>query len=114
MVSKLKYTDKFLELGIIEPIGRTRGTKYILSHKYYVQEGKVGIHTRLTGLSRDQTKELILNHLRKNKKGIMEDFLDAFPNLEQPYLNNLLQELKRAGKVIREGTRQSGYWALKE
>ena len=34
MVPKLKYTDKFLELGIIEPVGRTRGTKYILSHKY--------------------------------------------------------------------------------
>lgn len=74
---------KFLELGIIESIGRTRGTKYILSHKYYAQEGKVGTHTRLTGLSRDQIKELILNHLRKNRKGVMKDFLDAFRDLKQ-------------------------------
>lgn len=114
MVPKLKYTSKFLELGIIEPVGRTKGTKYILSHKYYVQEGKVGIHTRLTGLSRDQKKELILNHLRKNEKGVMKDFLDAFPDLKQQDLNNLLQELKRVGKVIHEGSRRSGYWVLKE
>lgn len=114
MVPKLKYTSKFLELGIIESVGRTRGTKYILSHKYHVQEGKVGIHTRLTGLSRDQRKELILNHLRKNRKGVMKDFLDAFRDLKQQDLNNLLQELKRAGKVIHEGPRRSGSWVLKE
>ena len=114
MVPKLKYTSKFLELGIIEPVGRTKGTKYILSHRYYVYEGKAGIHTRLTGLSRDQKKELILNHLRKNEKGVMKDFLDAFRDLKQPDLNNLLQELKRAGKVIHEGQRRSGYWVLKE
>jgi ATP-dependent DNA helicase RecG len=113
-VPKLKYTRTFLELGIIESIGRTRGTKYILSHKYYAQEGKVGTHTRLTGLSRDQIKELILNHLRKNRKGVMKDFLDAFRDLKQQDLNNLLQELKRAGKVIREGARRSGYWVLRE
>ena len=29
-------------------------------------------------------------------------------------LNNLLQELKRMGKVIHEGSRKSGYRALKE
>lgn len=114
MVPKFKYTDKFLELGIIEPVGRTRGTKYILSHKYYVQEGKVGIHTRLTGLSRDQKKELILNHLRKNKMGIMKDFLDVFRDLKQQDLNNILQELKKADKVLHKGSRRSGYWVLKE
>ena len=113
-IPKLKYMDKFLDLGIIEKVGKTRGTKYILSHEYYVQEGKAGIHTRLTGLSRDQKKELILNHLRKNKKGVMKDFLDAFPDLKQPDLNNLLQELKRAEKVIHAGPKRSGHWVLKE
>jgi len=82
--------------------------------KVYNQEGKAGIHTRLTGLSRDQKKELILNHLRKNKKGVMKDFLDAFPDLKQPDLNNLLQELKRAEKVIHAGPKRSGHWVLKE
>ncbi|UJS16666.1 MAG: putative DNA binding domain-containing protein [Candidatus Jettenia sp.] len=114
VVSKLKYRDKFLDLGIIEKVGHTRGSKYILSHKYYVHEGKIGIHTRLTGLSRDQKKELILNHLRKNEKGIMKDFLDVFRDLKQRDINNLLQELKKAEKVVYVGTKRSGYWALKE
>lgn len=113
MVTDSEFKKKFLDIGIIEKIGRTRGAKYILSHKYYTQEGISGIYTRLTGLSRDQKKELILNHLRKNEKGFIKDFLDVFPDLKQPDINNLLQELKRDGKVIHTGTRLSGYWALK-
>lgn len=87
--------------------------KYILFHKYYTHEGRIGIYTRLTGLSRDQKKELILNHVRKNEKGFLKDFLDVFPDLKQPDINNLLQELKRDEKVIHIGTRKSGYWTLK-
>lgn len=113
MVIDSEFKKKFLDIGIIEKLGRTRGAKYILSHKYYTHEGRTGIYTRLTGLSRDQKKELILNHLRKNKKGFIKDFLDVFPDLKQPDINNLLQELKRDGKVIHIGTRISGYWALK-
>jgi ATP-dependent DNA helicase RecG len=113
MVTDSEFKKKFLDIGIIEKIGRTRGAKYILSHKYYTHKGKVGIHTRLTGLSRDQKKELILNHLRKNEKGFIKDFLDVFPDLQQPDINNLLQELKRDGMVIHMGTRKSGYWTLK-
>ncbi len=44
----------------------------------------------------------------------MKDFLDAFRDLKQPDLNNLLQELKRAEKVIHAGPKRSGYWVLKE
>lgn len=33
-VPRLKYRQKFLALGIIEKVGKTRGTKYILSHRY--------------------------------------------------------------------------------
>ncbi|MFA4957044.1 MAG: hypothetical protein WC556_08760 [Candidatus Methanoperedens sp.] len=113
MVTDSEFRKKFLDIGIIEKVGRTRGAKYILSHEYYTREGRVGIHTRLTGLSRDQKKELILNHLRKNEKGFIKDFLDVFPDLKQLDINNLLQELKRDGKVIHTGTRLSGYWALK-
>ena len=60
MVIDSESKKKFLDIGIIEKIGRTRGAKYILSHKYYTHEGRIGIYTRLTGLSRDQKKELIV------------------------------------------------------
>jgi ATP-dependent DNA helicase RecG len=105
---------KLLESGIIEPVGKTKGRKYILSHRYYTFEGTTGIHTRLTGLSRDQRKELIVNHLRKNKKGGMADFLDAFSDLKRKDVENLLQDLRQANRIRYVGSKRSGYWVLNE
>lgn len=113
-VTKPGYKDKFLEYGIIEPVGKTRGRQYILSHRYYVLEGALGIHTRLTGLSRDQKKELIINHLKKNKKGIFTEFLDAFSDLKPKDVENILQELRKAKRIKYVGSKRSGYWILTE
>jgi len=114
VVGNADHKNRFLSLGIIEKIGKTRGARYILSYKYYTHEGKPGIHTRLSGLSREQRKELILNHLKKNQKGLIKDFKDAFPDLKQKDVCNLLQELKRAGKVIYNGKTRKGFWTLKK
>lgn len=111
-VSSLKFKGRFLKLGIIEKAGKTRGTKYLLSHSYYAMEGRAGTHTRLTGLSRDQKKELILNHLRKNREGVMKDFRDVFPDLKPTDIHNFLQELKRSGRIVFIGNRRTGYWRL--
>jgi ATP-dependent DNA helicase RecG len=113
-VTKPGYKDKFLEYGIIEPVGKTRGRQYILSHRYYVLEGALGIHTRLTGLSRDQKKELIINHLKKNKKGLFAEFLDAFSDLKPKDVENILQELRKAKRIKYVGSKRSGYWVLTE
>ena len=109
-IAEQVYKKKFLELGIIEKVGKTRDAKYILSHKYYVNAGKVGIHTRLSGIPREKRKELILRHLKKNKKGFMEDFQDIFPELKKMDISNILRELKVEGKIIHEGSRKTGYW----
>lgn len=109
-----EYRKKFLELGIIEKIGGTSGAKYILSHNYYAQEGKTGVYTRLVGTSREQKKLLILNHLKKNKKGYAQDFRDVFPELKRKDITNLLQELKVAGKILHSGGQRTGYWVLTE
>ncbi len=111
-VSDLRYKKKFLDLGIIERVGRSKGAKYILANLYYKHEGKTGIHTRLEGLSRDTKKELILKHIREKKEGRLEDFIDAFPDLKSKDISNMLQELKRAGKIERQGNFRSGYWIL--
>ncbi|MDP2913468.1 MAG: putative DNA binding domain-containing protein [Candidatus Omnitrophota bacterium] len=108
-----KFKDKFLKLGIIEKIGRTSGAKYILSHKYYASIGKSGTHTRLTGLSREEKKALILKHLQTKGKGNFRQFADAFPQLERSGITNLLMELKREGKIKYTGSRKSGYWEIK-
>ncbi|TSA48120.1 MAG: hypothetical protein D4R56_01020 [Deltaproteobacteria bacterium] len=113
-VANPAYKKKFLESGMIEPIGKTKGRKYILSHRYYILEGTPGIHTCLAGLSRDQRKELIVNHLKKNKKGSMADFLDAFGDLQRKDVENLLQELRQSNRIKHVGSKRSGSWALNE
>jgi ATP-dependent DNA helicase RecG len=114
LVSNKEFRDKFIRLGFIEQVGRTRGTKYILSHHYYLHTDKTGVHTRLKGLSREQKKELVLNHLKTNKKGVMKDLKDAFTDMNRGGINNLLQELKKAGKIEHIGSKSQGYWILKD
>ncbi|MCX5749252.1 MAG: putative DNA binding domain-containing protein [Candidatus Saganbacteria bacterium] len=112
-VKSLKFKDKFLEMGIIEKIGRTSSTQYILSHKWYEYQGKAGIYTRIAGLSRDRNKQLIVEHLKKNKKGARNtDFRDAL-GFDQKTINNFLQELKDDGKVRFEGKKRTGKWLIK-
>ncbi len=108
----LKFKERFLKFGIIEKVGRTKGSKYILSDKYYVSIGKSGTHTRLVGLSREEKKALILKHLRTKGKGNFRQFSDAFPQLERSGITNLLMELKRDGKIIYMGSRKSGHWEI--
>lgn len=112
-VDNIGFKNKFLQLGIIEQTGRTSGARYILSHKYYMHKGKSGVYTRLRGLSREHKKELILQHLRRNKKGFTRDFKDAFGELSASDVSNLLRELKQDGKIMHDGSKRTGYWRLK-
>lgn len=108
----LQHKEKFLKIGIIEKVGKTSGTKYILSHRYYSHEEKPGIYTRIKGFNRESKKELILEHVRREGKGRREDFLDAFPELKSGDVANLLNELKSEGKIKHEGFRRSGHWVI--
>ena len=112
VVDSLRNKNKFLELGIIEKVGKTSGTKYILSHRYYKYEDKPGIYTRIRGLSRDHKKELILEHIKRERSGKKKDFIDAFPDLKVSDISNFLQELKSEGKIERVGSDIAGYWRL--
>lgn len=111
-VTEIEYKKKFLDIGIIERVGRTRGAKYILSHKYYTHEGKIGEHTRLRGISREKCKTLILEHLEKNK-GYVHDLCGTFQELKPMDISNLLQELKNDKKIEHVGSKRTGYWRLK-
>lgn len=110
-VTTIEHRDKFLDIGVVEQVGKTSGTKYILSHAYYAHEGKVGVHTKLTGLSRGKYKELIIEHLRKNK-GYRHDLRRAFQELNPQDISNLLQELRREKKIRFSGQRRTGSWSL--
>lgn len=111
-LSELNFKERFLDLGVIEKIGRTSGTKYMLSHRYYSYEEKPGIYTRIRGLTREHKKELIMDHIHREKRGIKKDFVDAFPELKEKDISNLLNELRVEGKIKHIGSRRTGYWDI--
>lgn len=110
-VSEVQFKDKFLESGVIEQC-EGRPVQYMLSHKYYKYSGRLGEYTRIVGITRDQKKQLIVNHIKKNKKGYFKDIILAFPDLKIKDVNNLLQELRREKKIKHVGSPRSGYWEL--
>jgi len=114
VISNAEFRVKFMGLGIIEQVGRTRGAKYILSRGYYKHIGKSGVHTRLAGLTREAKKELILKHLQNKPKGVFSEFADAFPGLKRGDISNLLEELKKEGKIRHLGSRRGGYWVISD
>ena len=103
---------EWIKIGIVERVGITRGSKIVLSRDYYQQEQRLGEHTRLSGLSREATKALILQHILKNGKGYMYEFRDAFPNYTRKNIGNMLQELRLANKIQYEGSNKKGYWTI--
>jgi len=110
MLPSLNHKEKFLKLGVVEKIGKTSGTKYILSHRYYSYQERPGVYTRIKGFNRESKKELILEHIRREGKGRREDFIDAFPELKPKDISNLLAELKSDGKIRRLGSDRAGFW----
>lgn len=114
VVGNLANKNKFLDLGIIEKVGKTSGTKYILSHKYYKYENRPGIYTRIKGLTREHKKELILDHIKREGNGKKKDFRDAFPDLKVSDISNFLQELKDENKIQHIGSDRAGHWVLRD
>ncbi|MBI3618433.1 putative DNA binding domain-containing protein [Candidatus Peregrinibacteria bacterium] len=112
--SHLQNREKFLELGLIEQHGKTRGAQYILARQFYDSIDRRGIHTREKGLSRDAKKQLILQHLQENKRVQLWELQDAFPGVPARTLSNVLQELKDNNIIERVGSRKTGYWVLRK
>ena len=107
-----KDLQKFLDAGIVVSRGLGRGTKYFLAKQYYKDHDRLGEYTKITGLSRTAIKETILQHIRDNEKGTASECRQAFPNLTAKDVNNILQELKREGRIKFIGNRRSGHWVL--
>jgi len=107
-----QITNNLLELGLIEKVGHDR---YLLSKQYYQDSHKEWEYTKRKGLSRNQNKELILEHLRHFTKGRKRDFMKVLNFcITNAELGNLLTELKDDGKISYIGIprSKSGYWQL--
>lgn len=107
-----EFRDKFIKLGIIESIGKGRGTKYILSKRYYETIGQSGKHTRIKGLNRNQIKELIINHISEGKPAHRIDLITGFSECRPQDISNILQELRKTGRIYFKGDRRTGQWFL--
>lgn len=109
---KPEFRNKFIEAGIIEKVGQTSGMKYIISRQYYESIGKSGQHTALRGLPRERIKEMILIHIRKGKPSQREDLMSGFPECKPRDITNILQELKKDGKIVFKGSKKTGSWYI--
>jgi ATP-dependent DNA helicase RecG len=52
----LKTVGHLLEKGFIELYGKTRGARYVLAKRYYIDTGRLGERTRIVGLPRRNIK----------------------------------------------------------
>ena len=108
-----EQVKKFLDIGIVSFIGVGRGTHYLLSKQYYKDHGLLGKYTKIVGLGRDKIKEMILKHIKENGKGSNKEFAQAFQELSLKDIDNIVQELRRDGKIKFIGSnKRTGYWVL--
>jgi ATP-dependent DNA helicase RecG len=100
--------------GIIERIGRGRGTRYILSRHFYDFLGKKGTYTRKRGLDRETNKSLLLKHIesRSIHGSALGELIQVLPTHSVPQVRTLLRELQREGKAHCVGRTRAGRWRI--
>jgi ATP-dependent DNA helicase RecG len=98
--------------GVIETIGRGRGTRYILSRQFYVMTDRKGVYTRKRGLDRETNKALLLKHIRDNAgAGVpLNELFQVLPALSRYQIQRLLQELRDEGLTRNVGTTKASRW----
>jgi len=99
------------EEGLVEMVGRGRGTRFILSRRLYGAMGRPGKYTRKKGLDKDENKALIMKHLLLSPSGaVIRDLEDVLPNKTRNQMHALLRELTKEGNVAHVGNRRAGKW----
>lgn len=103
---------QLMEAGVVETVGRGRGTKYILSRSLYAAIGSKGAYTRRKGLDRETNKALLLKHVEDNSSAgaRMEELMQVLPALPRGQIQALLRELRADGKVHMVGTTKAARW----
>lgn len=101
-----------IEHGVIKAKGRGRGTRYILSERFYKLAGRPGSYTRRRGLDKETNKALLLKHIERNKAegSPLRDLRDVLPALSRKQIQYLLGEMKREDQVHSLGTTRAARW----
>ena len=101
-----------LELGVIERVGRGRGTRHLLSARFYRFLGKSGVYTRKRGLDRETNKELLVKHIRDNQAtgAKMEELRQVLPTHPRSQIQVFLRELVKQGAIHVHGATRAARW----
>lgn len=108
------HVERLKNEGVIEIVGRGRGTRYILSKRFYTFVGERGVYTRKKGLDTEEKKALIIKHLKEHLKGTIQEFEQLLPSLSRNQIHGLLRNLRREGKLKSEGRSKGGFWVITE
>lgn len=100
------------EEGVIERVGRGRGTRHLLSRRFYRFLGKGGAYTRRRGLDRETNKLLLLRHIEEAAAAgaSLGELQEVLPGLSRDQVQTLLRELKSEGRVEVRGATKAARW----
>ena len=101
-----------LEHGVIERMSRGRGTRYLLSRRFYRFLGRAGAYTRRRGLDRETNKSLLLRHIEDSTAtgARFEELQQVLPGLNRNQVQGLLRALRDEGRIRVEGQRRWARW----
>jgi len=101
-----------VEQGVIEAVGRGRGTRYMLSRRLYDFLGKTGAYTRKRGLDRETNKALLLKHIRDNRRegSRLRELVQVLPALSRNQVQTLVRELKAEERIYSVGRTKAARW----
>lgn len=104
---------RLVQIGVVESIGRGRGTQYLLSRRFATALGQRAAYTRRRGLDREQNKELLYRHVvdADDEGGSpMSELQQVLPGLSRDSIRRLLEDLRREGRVRLAGERRGARW----
>lgn len=106
------HLTHLIEEGLVERIGRGRGTRYILSRGLYHFLGQKGVYTRKRGLDRESHKALLCKHIEDNESegSPLADLMQVLPSLSRQQVQRLLEELADDGRVHLRGRTRGSRW----
>jgi ATP-dependent DNA helicase RecG len=106
--------QSLFDQGIIERMGRGRGTRYLLSRRFYRFMGRGGIYTRKRGLDRETNKTLLLKHIEGSAESgaKLDELQQVLPGLSRHQVQTLIRELKRDGQIEKRGATKGARWFL--
>jgi ATP-dependent DNA helicase RecG len=107
-------TAGLVAVGALETIGRGRGTRYLLSKRFYAALGEKGSYTRRKGLDRDTNKALLLKHLRDqgDAGAALSELRQVLPSESEATVQGLLTELRKEEKIALKGSRRWARWII--